>query len=77
MCWFVADDPFAVATCKVIGHVHSLNNIVCKTFTVLNENKIVALELNLRARKHLANVAKIKTLHIKSAVQYLEASLNP
>ena len=32
-------DPFAVATCKVIGHVHSLNNTVRKTFAVLNENK--------------------------------------
>ena len=32
-------DPFAVATCKVIGHVRSLNNTVRKTFTVLNENK--------------------------------------
>ena len=38
-------DPFAVATCKVIGHVRSLNNTVYKTFTVLNENKKVALEL--------------------------------
>ena len=32
-------DPFAVATCKVIEHVHSLNNTLRKTFTVLNENK--------------------------------------
>ena len=32
-------DPFAVATCKVIGYVCSLNNTVRKTFTVLNENK--------------------------------------
>ena len=45
MCWFIAvmlkisHDPFAVATCKVIGHVCSLNNTVHKTFTVLNENK--------------------------------------
>ena len=40
-------DPFAVATCKVIGHVCS-NKTVCKTFTVLNENIIrVASELKL------------------------------
>ena len=32
-------DPFAVATCKVIGHVCSLKNTVHKAFTVLNENK--------------------------------------
>ena len=32
-------DLFAVATCKVIGHIRSLNNAVRKTFTVLNENK--------------------------------------
>ena len=32
-------DPFAVDTCKVIRHVRSLNNTLCKTFTVLNENK--------------------------------------
>ena len=38
-------DPFAVATCKVIGHVHSLNNTVRNAFTVLNENKKVASEL--------------------------------
>ena len=29
-------DPFAVATCKVMGHVRSLNNTERKTFTVLN-----------------------------------------
>ena len=38
-------DPFAVDTCKVIGHLSNLNNTLCKTFTVLNENKKVASEL--------------------------------
>ena len=61
-------DPFAFATCKIIGHVRSLNNTVHKTFMRIKKScfRIKICELV----KHLANFAKFRTSQIKPAVRY-------